>query len=111
MSQAVKTRKESGPISYCLGEGRRCRNYTAKLKMGDQMDKNIKAVAPDGYNAIFKLGGCLDLPAKRLEEDGHRIIETEWELSPDQLDRIIETKRISIAVIGESIQPISVQVV
>lgn len=20
------------PISYCLGEGRRCRNYTAKLK-------------------------------------------------------------------------------
>ena len=91
--------------------GRRCRNYTAKLKRGDQMDKNIKAVAPDGYNAVFKLGGCLDLPAKRLEEDGNHVIETEWELSAEQLDRIIETKRISIAVIGKSIQPISVQVV
>ena len=79
--------------------------------MGDQMDKNIKAAAPDGYNAVFKLGGCLDLPAKRLEEDGNHVIETEWELSAEQLDRIIETKRISIAVIGESIQPISVQVV
>ena len=84
---------------------------TKKFNRGDQMDKNIKAVAPDGCNTVFKLYGCLDLPAKRLEEDGHRIIETEWELSPDQLDRIIETKRISIAVIGESIQPISVQVV
>lgn len=79
--------------------------------MGDQMDKNIKAVAPDGCNTVFKLYGCLDLPAKRLEEDGRCVIETEWELSAEQLDRIIETKRISIAVIGKSIQPISVQVV
>ena len=78
---------------------------------GDQMDKNIKAVAPNGCNTVFKLYGCLDLPAKKLEEDGRSIIETEWELSAEQLARIIETKRISIAVIGESIQPISVQVV
>ena len=84
---------------------------TKKFNWGDQMDKNIKAVAPDGYNAVFKLGGCLDLPAKRLEEDGNHVIETEWELSAEQLERIIETKRISIAVIGKSIQPISVQVV
>lgn len=79
--------------------------------MGDQMDKNIKAVAPDGCNTVFKLYGCLDLPAKRLEEDGRSVIETEWELSAEQLARIIETQRISIAVIGKSIQPISVQVV
>lgn len=78
---------------------------------GDQMDKNIKAVAPNGCNTVFKLYGCLDLPAKKLEEDGRSVIETEWELSAEQLARIIETKRISIAVIGESIQPISVQVV
>ena len=79
--------------------------------MGDQMDKNIKAVAPNGCNTVFKLYGCLDLPAKKLEEDGRSVIETEWELSAEQLARIIETKRISIAVIGKSIQPISVQVV
>ena len=78
---------------------------------GDQMDKNIKAVAPNGCNTVFKLYGCLDLPAKKLEEDGRSVIETEWELSAEQLARIIETKRISIAVIGKSIQPISVQVV
>ena len=84
---------------------------TKKFNGGDQMDKNIKAVAPDGYNAIFKLYGCLDPPAKKLEEDGRSVIETEWELSAEQLERIIETKRISIAVIGKSIQPISVQVV
>lgn len=78
---------------------------------GDQMDKNIKAVAPNGCNTVFKLYGCLDLPAKKLEEDGRSVIETEWELSAEQLARIIETKRISIAFIGESIQPISVQVV
>ena len=38
--------------------------------MGDQMDKNIKAVAPDGYNAIFKLGGCIDLPLKGWKKTG-----------------------------------------
>lgn len=75
------------------------------------MDKNIKAVPPDGFNTIFKLGGCLDLPAKKFEENDCHVIETEWELSAEQLARIIETKRISIAVIGKSIQPISVQVV
>lgn len=75
------------------------------------MDKNIKAVPPDGFNTIFKLEGCLDLPAKIFEENDYRVIETEWELSSEQLTRIIETKRISIAVIGKSIQPISVQVV
>lgn len=75
------------------------------------MDKNIKSVAPDGYNTVFRLAGCLDLPAKSYEEDGYNVTETEWELSVEQLDRIIETKRISIAVIGNSVPPISVQVV
>ena len=75
------------------------------------MNKNIKAVAPDGGNVVFRLGGCHDLPAKMYEDDGFPIIETAWELSDEQIERLIETKQISIAVIGKRIQPISVQVV
>ena len=75
------------------------------------MDKSLKAITMDGSNVVFKLDGCHDLPAKMYEDDGFPIIETAWELSDEQIERLIETKQISIAVIGKSIQPISVQVV
>lgn len=75
------------------------------------MDKSLKAITMDGSNVIFKLDGCHDLPAKMYEDDGFPIIETGWELTDEQIERLIETKQISIAVIGKKIQPISVQVV
>ena len=45
------------------------------------------------------------------EENGIPIVETTWELTDEQIEQITKTKQISIAVIGKSIQPISVQVV
>jgi len=75
------------------------------------LNKNINAVVPVGGNVIFKLDGCQDLPAKVYEEEGIPIIETVWELTDEQIEQIVKTKQISIAVIGKSIQPISVQVV
>ena len=75
------------------------------------MNKNIKAVAPDGGNVVFRLGGCHDLPARMYEDNGIPVIETTWELTDAQMEQLMETKQISIAVIGKSIQPISVQVV
>lgn len=75
------------------------------------MDKNINAVEPVGGNVVFKAGGCHDLPARVYEENGIPLIETTWELTDAQIEQLMETKQISIAVIGKSIQPISVQVV
>ena len=41
MSQAVHIREDGGPMSTLSGLGRRCRNYTAKLKRGESV-KNIR---------------------------------------------------------------------
>ena len=68
-------------------------------------------MAPDGGNVVFRLGGCHDLPARMYGDNGLPVIETTWELTDAQMEQLVETKQISIAVIGKSIQPISVQVV
>lgn len=75
------------------------------------MNKNINAVEPVGGNVVFRAGGCHNLPARMYEENGIPIVETTWELTDEQIEQITKTKQISIAVIGKSIQPISVQVV
>ena len=75
------------------------------------MNKNINAVEPVGGNVVFEAGGCHDLPARMYEDNGIPVIETTWELTDEQIEQILKTKQISIAVIGKSIQPISVQVV
>ena len=78
MSQAVKTRKESGPISYCLGEGRRCRNYTAKLKRGESV-KNIRFlysvreyVKPSEYLRFLRSVSFRGIVTGRMCADGLR---------------------------------------
>lgn len=84
--------------------------YT-NIEGGDWMEASLTAVQPEGGNVVFKADGCFDLPAKKYEDSGLTIIETVWELSEEQLKHISEQKKIRVSVIGNSIQPISVEVI
>ncbi len=59
-------------------------------------------------NIVFTAEGCEDLPGTlAVNENGIPEIETCWELTPGELDRVNKTGRIYLYVMGRSIPPVA----
>lgn len=62
-------------------------------------------------NTIFKRPDCFDLPGTRYKySDGTPAIETCWELSEEEIEKVIKTKKIYIQQEGETLPPMAVSV-
>ena len=71
----------------------------------------MKPIKRKTTNTIFKRPDCFDLPGTRYKySDETPAIETCWELSEEELKKIIKTKKIYIQQEGETLPPMAVSV-
>lgn len=62
-------------------------------------------------NTIFKRPDCFDLPGTKYKyNDGTPAIETCWELSNEELEKVIKTKKIYVQQEGETLPPMALSV-
>ncbi|WP_138751865.1 hypothetical protein [Paenibacillus sinopodophylli] len=67
----------------------------------------MKPVQTDTANRVMKGSGDVqDLPITRIEYEDGVGLESCWELSDEEIQQIIETKRIHILVLGNWHPPI-----
>lgn len=67
----------------------------------------MKPIVIPETNAVFKLGGCGDLPAsKASDENGQNYIISAWEISPEELKLLNETGILYLSVVGTGIPPV-----
>lgn len=69
-------------------------------------------VRTDNTNTVFKGEGCHDLPCTGYTYDDGvtKGIETCWELSAEELEEVIKSRRIFVYVMGSRIQPLFLSV-
>lgn len=66
----------------------------------------MKPIKTENTNAIFTKEGCFDLPGtKYLYEDGTTGIETVWELSKEEMEKVVENGKIYLYMQGETVPP------
>ena len=53
-----------------------------------------------------KSQGFLGLPVRDEVVDGHNIMHTAWEPTPDEIEAIVKGAKIIVSVIGNNPQPI-----
>ena len=71
----------------------------------------MKPIKRKTTNTIFKRPDCFDLPGTRYKySDETPAIETCWELSEEELEKIIKTKKIYIQQEGKTLPPKAVSV-
>lgn len=58
----------------------------------------------------FKAAGHLDLPCAVCESDGRPMLVTRWRLGKQDIERIIETGHLHIAILGTRPPPMMVAV-
>lgn len=68
----------------------------------------MKPIKTENSNSVLKgYGDVADLPITRLEyEDGSHAVESCWELSKEELEKVKETGKIYFVCIGETHPPI-----
>ena len=77
----------------------------------------MKPIKTNGTNSIYGAEGYVQLPAqlyveKDLMGNGEtHCIQTVWELSEEDIAMINGTKRIYVSTVGETIQPIALDVI
>jgi hypothetical protein len=71
----------------------------------------MKPVKTKLTNTIFKRPDCFDLPGTKYKyDDGTPAIETCWELSDEELEKVIKTKKIYVQQEGETLPPMALSV-
>ena len=69
----------------------------------------MKPIKTDYSNITFVADGCGDLPATLfLHPDGHEEVETCWELSDSDVERILQDRRIYLYTMGRSVPPMAI---
>ena len=67
----------------------------------------MKAVQAEYANVVFKKEGCFDLPGTIAQrQDGEEEIETVWELSDEDLERINRDRRVYLYIMGRAMPPV-----
>lgn len=68
----------------------------------------MKPVKTENSNSVLKgYGNVIDLPITRLEyKDGSHAVESCWELSKEELEKIKETGKLYFVCIGDTHPPI-----
>lgn len=69
----------------------------------------MKPIIRKTTNTTFKRPDCFDLPGTRYKyDDGVPAIETCWELSDKELEKIKKTRKIYIQQEGQTLSPMAV---
>lgn len=69
----------------------------------------MKPVKTEYSNITFVAEGCGDLPATLfLHPEGHEEVETCWELSDADIERILRDRRIYLYTVGRSVPPMAI---
>ena len=58
-------------------------------------------------NITYTAEGCYDLPATLVKlPDGHEEVETVWELTDEEIEQIIQNRKVYLYIIGRSVPPV-----
>ena len=61
----------------------------------------MKPVHTETVNTIFTAEGCFDLPATVMQSpDDAPVVETCWELSPEELAVVQQTGKVYLSIVG-----------
>ena len=68
----------------------------------------MKAIRTEYSNITYTAEGCFDLPATILDnpQTGGQEVETVWELSDEELERVKKDKRIYLYIMGTRVPPV-----
>lgn len=68
----------------------------------------MKPVATETTNAVYTLEGCLDLPVTKYTNanNGEEGVECVWELSPDEITKVMETGKVFLYIQGAAVPPV-----
>lgn len=67
----------------------------------------MKPIRTEYSNITYTAEGCLDLPATiASREDGGQEVETVWELTDEDLERINKDRRIYLYIMGRQVPPV-----
>ena len=71
----------------------------------------MKPVTTNTTNTTFVADGCFDLPGTRYKyDDGTPGVETCWELSDEEVQEIVQNKKIFVYMAGHTVPPMFVAV-
>lgn len=73
----------------------------------------MRPIKDDGTNAYIGDEGCVKLPVQKYEEPqlgGELCIQTVWELSDEEIEILLKTRRIYVSTVGDEIPPICLDV-
>ena len=61
-------------------------------------------------NITYTAEGCYDLPATLVKlPDGHEEVETVWEVTEEELEKIRKSRRIYLYIHGRSMPPLCME--
>ena len=68
----------------------------------------MKPIETETTNAVYTLEGCDDLPVTKYNNisNGEPGVESCWELTPEEIDRIQATGRIYLYIQGNVVPPV-----
>ena len=68
----------------------------------------MKAIQTKTTNTVYTLEGCNDLPATKyvFEDTKEEGVETCWELTAEEVERIGETGKIYLNILGNRVPPV-----
>lgn len=67
----------------------------------------MEPIKTDYSNITFKAEGCGDLPATLLENtEGGHVVETVWELTDEEIERITRDRRLYLYIVGAGVPPL-----
>ena len=68
----------------------------------------MKPIETETTNAVYTLEGCNDLPVTKYNNisNGEPGVESCWELTPEEIDRVQATGRIYLYIQGNIVPPV-----
>mgnify|MGYP006988900563 CR=1 FL=1 len=70
----------------------------------------MRPIVTKGTNSVFGLDGYEKLPGEVYEEENTVCVQTLWQLTDAELEKLNKNKIIYISTVGEQPQPIAVSV-
>ena len=71
------------------------------------MGKKMIPIQMDYSNITYVADGCRDLPATLfIDRNGNYEVETVWDLTDEEVEQIVKSKRLYLYIMGASVPPL-----
>jgi len=69
--------------------------------------KKMIPIQMDYSNITYVADGCRDLPATLfIDRNGNYEVETVWDLTDEEVEQIVKSKRLYLYIMGASVPPL-----